>query len=80
MTARNTKTEYLRKDECAPLVKALRERRISLGLKQEAVAQAAGVARDKIGSYERGHTSPRFRNLIKWARALGYEIRFGEVG
>lgn len=52
----------------------LRERRMALGLSQEAFAHAAGLDRTYISGIERGKRNVSLRNIHVLARALGTSI------
>lgn len=49
---------------------AVRERRTSLGLSQEELADRAGLHRTYIGSIERGERNPSLLNIARIAHAL----------
>lgn len=49
----------------------IRELRVSAGLTQEALAQAAGIGRVTLVRIENGEQSPRYETLVSLARALG---------
>lgn len=49
---------------------AVRARRISLGLSQEALADHAGIDRSHMGKIERGERNVTLLNMAKLARAL----------
>ena len=50
--------------------RAVRERRISLGLSQEELADRAGLHRTYVGSIERGERNPSLLNIARLALAL----------
>jgi transcriptional regulator with XRE-family HTH domain len=52
----------------------LRERRLALGLSQEAFAQAAGLDRTYISGIERGKRNVSLRNIEILAQTLGTSI------
>ena len=49
---------------------AVRVRRQSLGLSQEALADCAGIDRSHMGKLERGERNLTFLNIIRIARAV----------
>ncbi|MGH9459787.1 MAG: helix-turn-helix transcriptional regulator [Vicinamibacteria bacterium] len=49
---------------------AVRERRNSLGLSQEELADRAGLHRTYVGSIERGERNPSLLNIARIAHAL----------
>lgn len=49
---------------------AIRARRLSLDLSQEALADAAGVDRSHIGKIERGERNVTFLNILRIADAV----------
>lgn len=61
------------------VVAALVARRIALGKTQASVARAAGIKPPNFWLYERGRRNPKLSQVLAWARALNYEIRFAEV-
>jgi transcriptional regulator with XRE-family HTH domain len=58
------------REPCPPLGQALRERREELGLTQEALAQAAGLATKRIWQIERQGANPTYSTLLSIAVAL----------
>lgn len=50
--------------------RAVRERRTSLGLSQEELADRAGLHRTYVGSIERGERNPSLLNIARLAKAL----------
>lgn len=66
-------------EESRVIIKALRDRRLLLGRTQEAVSIEAGFSPNDVGDYERGTKAPGLLNLVRWARALGGKIKFGEA-
>lgn len=52
----------------------LRERRIALGMSQEAFAHAAGLDRTYVSGIERGKRNVSLRNIEVLAQALGISI------
>ena len=50
--------------------RTVRERRVSLGLSQEELADRAGLHRTYVGSIERGERNPSLLNIARLARAL----------
>jgi len=57
-------------DPRAQLGKAVRERRHSLGLSQEALAEKAGLHWTYIGGIERGERNVSLINIVRISRAL----------
>lgn len=55
------------------------ERRITLRLTQQAVADLAGVSRSSIQSLERGSGSIKFGSVLEIADVLGLHIKVGEM-
>lgn len=53
------------------LGEVIRQRRIKLGLSQEALADASGIDRSHMGKIERGERNVTFLNLLKIADAIG---------
>jgi transcriptional regulator with XRE-family HTH domain len=58
------------REPCPPLGQALRERREELGLSQEALAQASGLATKRIWQIERQGANPTYSTLLSIAAAL----------
>jgi len=58
------------REPCPPLGQALRERREELGLTQEALAQASGLATKRIWQIERQGANPTYSTLLSIAAAL----------
>lgn len=56
----------------SPLGGRLRQRRLALGLSQQAVAQRAGMERHTVSMLERRTRFPRFGTLQRVARVLGW--------
>ncbi|WP_256077679.1 helix-turn-helix domain-containing protein [Massilia sp. YIM B04103] len=61
---------------------AVRERRLALGLSQEALADHAEIDRSHMGKLERGERNVSFLNILRIARAIGCKPSelFSEVG
>lgn len=49
----------------------IREQRLTLGLSQEALAEASGIDRSHMGKIERGERNLTLLNIVRIARALG---------
>lgn len=58
------------REPCPPLGQALRERREELGLTQEALAQASGLATKRIWQIERQGANPTYSTLLSIAASL----------
>ena len=58
------------REPCPPLGQALRERREELGLTQEALAQASGLATKRVWQIERQGANPTYATLLSIAAAL----------
>lgn len=58
------------REPCPPLGQALRERREELGLTQEALAQASGLATKRVWQIERQGANPTYSTLLSLAAAL----------
>ena len=52
----------------------IRNRRIELGLSQEALAERAGLHRTYVGMIERGEKNITLYNLLKFAKALNITL------
>ena len=50
---------------------AVRERRIAIGIAQEALALLAGIDRSFVGKVERGENQPSLVLILRLAKALG---------
>lgn len=55
--------------------KKVRQRRLSLGISQEELAERAGVHRTYVGMIERGEKNITLRNIVKFAKALDIPIQ-----
>lgn len=51
----------------------VRQRRLQLGISQEALAEKTGFHRTYIGTIERGERNPALRNVIRLAEALSVD-------
>ena len=60
-----------RSPEHAALGRAIRERRLEVGISQEGLADRAGLHRTYVGGIERGERNVSFANLLKLTQALG---------
>lgn len=58
------------REPCPPLGQAVRERREEIGLTQEALAQAAGLATKRVWQIERQGANPTYATLLAMAAAL----------
>lgn len=59
----------------------LRKARETLGLDQEAFANALGVSRNTVGNYELGKTTSRRKIVMRaWAMATGVPLSWLETG
>jgi transcriptional regulator with XRE-family HTH domain len=58
------------REPCPPLGQAVRERREEIGLTQEALAQAAGLATKRVWQIERQGANPTYSTLLAIAAAL----------
>jgi transcriptional regulator with XRE-family HTH domain len=56
--------------QLAQLGEVIRQRRLKLGLSQEALADASGIDRSHMGKIERGERNVTFLNILRIARAL----------
>lgn len=55
----------------------VRERRVQLGLSQEALAERSGLHRTYVGSLERGERNVALLNIVRLAAAL--DVDAGEL-
>lgn len=53
----------------------VRQKRLSLGISQEELAERAGVHRTYVGMIERGEKNITLRNIVKFAKALELPIQ-----
>jgi transcriptional regulator with XRE-family HTH domain len=58
------------REPCPPLGQAVRERREEVGLTQEALAQASGLATKRVWQIERQGANPTYSTLLAIAAAL----------
>ena len=54
----------------------LRERRVSLGLSQDAVGKAIGIASQQVQKYEKGVNAMSAKRLYEFARFLKIQVAF----
>lgn len=66
------------KADIAELGQLLQERRMSLGLTQEQLAEALEVSYSTIKYIEQGRRSPSLLLLLKVSRALGLQLALDE--
>lgn len=57
------------------LVEALVQRRKELGLRQVDVAERMHVGQSSVCQIETGHAEPRLSTLVRYARAVGADLR-----
>ena len=62
------------------LTDRLRISREIAGFGQRELAEATGVSRASITNYEGGVTTPRRPQLIAWAMATGFSLKWIETG
>jgi transcriptional regulator with XRE-family HTH domain len=53
------------------------QRRLDLGLSQEALAQKMGLSQPAISQFEGVGANPRLMTIFTYAQALGLQLRFG---
>lgn len=53
---------------------AVRQRRLAMGLSQEALADAAGIDRSHMGKVERGERNVTILNVVRIAAALDCKV------
>lgn len=53
--------------------------RLSMGLSQQALAEAIGTTQTRISKWERGQELPRLDALLRVAEATGFELQIGLV-
>ena len=56
------------------------ERRLRLGLTQEAAAAAAGLSRKTVSDFENGRPAMTLRNLVRLLAVVGLELATREAG
>ena len=61
-------------DICARFGSAVRDRRMELGMSQEALAARARLNRTYVGDVERGQRNVSLRNMAKLATALNVSL------
>lgn len=57
-------------DDLVRLGTAIRQRRLSIPLSQEALADSAGIDRSHMGKIERGERNVTFLNIVRIANAV----------
>lgn len=65
--------------EIARIGRLFAERRVTLRLTQQAVADLAGVSRSSIQSLERGSGSIKFGSVLEIAEVLGLHFKVSEA-
>ncbi|MED5811161.1 helix-turn-helix domain-containing protein [Mycolicibacterium sp. 050232] len=65
--------------EIARIGRLFAERRVTLRLTQQAVADLAGVSRSSLQSLERGSGSIKFGSVLEIADVLGLHIKVSET-
>lgn len=60
--------------QLALLGQVIRQKRLKLGLSQEALADASGIDRSHMGKIERGERNVTALNLLRIAKALGVSL------
>jgi y4mF family transcriptional regulator len=70
----------MRIDSTEALGLAIRERRLELGLSQEALADVVGVNRRVVGELERGKRSVQLNLVMRIAQGLGLDLELRERG
>ena len=57
----------------------LRDRMITARKHQGCLQEELPAGRANIGNWERGITTPSIKAFIKWANALGFEVRLEKI-
>ncbi|OBB32886.1 transcriptional regulator [Mycolicibacterium peregrinum] len=65
--------------EITRIGRSFAERRVTLRLTQQAVADLAGVSRSSVQSLERGSGSIKLGSVLEIADVLGLHIKFSET-
>lgn len=65
---------YRYKAEAHPVVKQLRQIRLSKRIRQGILADDIGYHRETLGDWERGKRLPRLASLIDWCDALNVRL------
>ncbi len=53
----------------------LRQRRIERGITLSELARRLNTSKSTLSAWEKGLAEPRSRGLVRWASALGVEVR-----
>ncbi len=53
----------------------LRQKRIERGISMSELARMINTSKSTLSAWENGLAEPRSRGLVKWASALGVELR-----
>lgn len=58
-----------------PIARQLRQRRMALGITQQALADRIGMSQSRLCSLEWSASPPSFDRLRDWADALGFDVQ-----